>query len=615
MDPIPGPLGFLTSGYFFGLFVMAIVLNRIQNIVVPPRSSLAMRIHAARVRRDRWALYRMFIGVILPIDLSSTRSRALFRIPSVYVLAKSLLIWIVLLLQASHLFPTWKWDWLQSLGSWVSQKQMEDICWFTFTSTCVALAVGAFTNGLEGLHFNNNAPFNLFSFAFQLHIYASPSTHADKVPGSPSRPSKHVIITILLPLLQLTWLHCFEAHPRTARKRLLPTTVCSILTLVHFHTIFWRASTEYPLTNLFPCAVESLLLGIVLLAVGLSAASQLLAEGALVRPLLGHAGALQPRPEEDFATALVRMATAALEATRVEGLGNEVGSVTSARAAVAHLAEEAAVELDRGGAAIVAGGGRGFANEVRHVKARTVRGGDSWSEFVTGTGWLRSLGWFLLAAMRLGARLGRQAWRRIRDRGAPARAQPAVRVVPAVHMYQDEPDTDDDDADLYRRFLRGDLLNDEDDGEYQPPPDARFTTPFDDEDGEGDERAELYADLEEADVAPVLLAHMTSEGPLTRRRFGGLVAGARAGPDMSQGRVEDDERHVDRAHEEDPDVERRRNCVICTVEPREIICWPCRCLALCDDCRANLASRSAASKHTCPCCRRSVEGYSRIYIP
>lgn len=120
-----------------------------------------MRIHAARVRRDRWALYRMFIGVILPVDLSSTRSRALFRIPSVYVLAKSLLIWIVLLLQASHLFPTWKWDWLQSLGSWVSQKQMEDICWFTFTSTCVALAVGAFTNGLEGLHFNNNAPFNL----------------------------------------------------------------------------------------------------------------------------------------------------------------------------------------------------------------------------------------------------------------------------------------------------------------------------------------------------------------------------------------------------------------------------------------------------------------------
>ena len=30
-----------------------------------------------------------------------------------------------------------------------------------------------------------------------------------------------------------------------------------------------------------------------------------------------------------------------------------------------------------------------------------------------------------------------------------------------------------------------------------------------------------------------------------------------------------------------------------------------RCLALCDDCRENLASRQSASKHSCPCCRRA----------
>jgi hypothetical protein len=29
-----------------------------------------------------------------------------------------------------------------------------------------------------------------------------------------------------------------------------------------------------------------------------------------------------------------------------------------------------------------------------------------------------------------------------------------------------------------------------------------------------------------------------------------------------------------------------------------------RCLALCDDCRENLASRSSSAKHKCPCCRQ-----------
>jgi hypothetical protein len=61
--------------------------------------------------------------------------------------------------------------------------------------------------------------------------------------------------------------------------------------------------------------------------------------------------------------------------------------------------------------------------------------------------------------------------------------------------------------------------------------------------------------------------------------------------------------------------EARRNCVICMSEPRVIICWPCRCLSLCDECRGSLAARSSGSKHLCPCCRSNVEGYSRIFIP
>ncbi|KAJ2468300.1 hypothetical protein GGI02_003745 [Coemansia sp. RSA 2322] len=51
-------------------------------------------------------------------------------------------------------------------------------------------------------------------------------------------------------------------------------------------------------------------------------------------------------------------------------------------------------------------------------------------------------------------------------------------------------------------------------------------------------------------------------------------------------------------------------CVVCWRAARCIVLRPCRCLCLCDECRAGLALRSFSS---CPCCRRAVAGYSRVY--
>ncbi|KAK0533462.1 hypothetical protein OC835_003005 [Tilletia horrida] len=62
--------------------------------------------------------------------------------------------------------------------------------------------------------------------------------------------------------------------------------------------------------------------------------------------------------------------------------------------------------------------------------------------------------------------------------------------------------------------------------------------------------------------------------------------------------------------------ERQRLCVICQTENRTILIWPCRCLALCEDCRDNLASRPVGGKtQTCPCCRTPVAGFSRLFLP
>ncbi|KAJ1665430.1 hypothetical protein IW140_003400 [Coemansia sp. RSA 1813] len=51
-------------------------------------------------------------------------------------------------------------------------------------------------------------------------------------------------------------------------------------------------------------------------------------------------------------------------------------------------------------------------------------------------------------------------------------------------------------------------------------------------------------------------------------------------------------------------------CVICWANTRCVMLRPCRCLCLCNECRAALAARNFDH---CPCCRRDVAGYSRVY--
>lgn len=61
--------------------------------------------------------------------------------------------------------------------------------------------------------------------------------------------------------------------------------------------------------------------------------------------------------------------------------------------------------------------------------------------------------------------------------------------------------------------------------------------------------------------------------------------------------------------EEDQDDDFSNDCVVCTENKRTIILWPCKCFAICDDCRVSLSEKNFAQ---CPCCRTSVHGYSKI---
>ncbi|KAK7694117.1 hypothetical protein QCA50_003693 [Cerrena zonata] len=605
-----GPWGFVTSRYFVGQFIMveytpflylssishlwqAFVLNRIQNIVVPPRNPLTLhhRMHRlVRQQPGRAAGLSYVLAYLFPIDLSSAFSRFVFRIPSVCLLSKTLFLWGVILLQTLHRFPTWQWDWLQTIENWTKQKSMDDICWVTFVSVCTTLFISALTSGMEGQNGSNNAPFNLFAYSFILYLYTSPAMQVESSQNGPLRPDRHATITIMLPLLQLALTHCMEIRPKWAKLRLVPTTIVGVLSLVHFHAVFWFYPTSYPIPNYVPNLVESVLLCITLFTLSLNAFTQLCLTGGISKPLLGHTASLMPKWDEDFTMVLFRLGTASLEATSVAGLGNEVGgvAVTSTLPSGARPGidlGQGTVELSHSGVTSISPGQltphrgttRGFLNEITRVKVNSTRTHFLTDTFINGA-WRRGFLDFTKALWNV----LKGIWRFSTSRRPTQSNSPSV--------VEDDMEEFDQDG-IYERFLRGESVSDDEDEVFVPGQDPISDDGGDDtEDEEEQEISRLYTDLSEvastSSAAPVLLAHMmnASTSPLTRRRYTSLLSNHAAA--NNPGEEENWDTYVQARRDskqtrtgsdgENADGSNIRSCVICTVEPRDIICWPCR---------------------------------------
>jgi hypothetical protein len=414
--------------------------------------------------------------------------------------------------------------------------------------------------------------------------------------------------------------HIMGIKKQWSNQRFVPTAIACLLGLTHFHAVLWFSPSSYPLLNYMPCLFESLLALVTILTISLNAVTQLLLEGAITRPLFGHAATLLPKWDEDFSIALLRLGTASLEATSVAGLGNEVGGVAVSESLdhAKSVTEYGAIEVDRSGVTSITNtlerrngrkkAKRGLANEVRHVKVGSGEG-DLWID----TLWFREVAKFGAGL----AKFGRGLWRLISGRGR-VQYNPQSSAIPQnLDEFEDSVDldtsSDESESDIYERFLRGDTVSD-DDEEYDPrfisnsastsdtPSSMSDTAEGDSDDNAASETVCLYADLSSQEStstsAPLILAHMTnpSESPLTRRRYRRLIS---EGPNRSQEDqnmlrdwpdITTTERRPDgpsrgaRSSDvdttgdiEDPSfAESRRNCVICTVEAREIICWPCR---------------------------------------
>jgi len=292
------------------------------------------------------------------------------------------------------------------------------------------------------------------------------------------------------------------------------------------------------------------------------------------------------------------MGTASLETSSVAGLGNEVGGVALMPPPLDQT-QVGTVALSRSGVDAVShsleGYGKnrrakkGFANEIKNVKA-TSNDGDLWLDLT----WCREFVKFTVGVARFLKRLYTLSRRFLRS--------PRMHTLSSTNT-EDTVSLDDylqgergDGQDVYDRFIRGEQLSDDEYDEYEPTSRSRsdslesISSISDDSENNAQvEAVGLYADLSAAVAtatstsASHLLAHLAdhSSSPLTRRRFRQLVPGS-SDPQRQDTRDE----WTDVIHARRPDAvvsqpvdaldEARRNCVICTVEPRQVICWPCR---------------------------------------
>lgn len=286
-------------------------------------------------------------------------------------------------------------------------------------------------------------------------------------------------------------------------------------------------------------------------------------------------------------------------------------------------------------------------------------GGALW-RWALGTGWA-ALGLVPGArwAWELGTRSGLWAARVRLGRRGVWLAEPYV-VGGGAHAAHEPPYLPDsvvepaDEAgaggdDLYARFLAGEDVDDQaedDDPAFEFTPRRRRgrrersvslassasssnsdASGSDAEDGdEEDDGADgaldplaTYSDLPPSPTLPnVLLAHMTSTSPLTRSRYQDLIlhpsASAASSLSRRQGAVDVESAIYQRRAETflhprsmgdsgDDDEGSLPPCAVCYAGRREVLLIPCLCLALCAECRAHLAVKTAAKDHSCPCCR------------
>jgi len=129
------------------LFEQAAVLSRIQHIVTPPRAN-PRQARPPPERNKAWNVISTIWYYIIPVNMSSTLTRAVLRLPTLYLLYRSFILQLTVWLQATGTMP--QWPILKPLNDWAAHLDMGKICWMSFSAVCAALFMNALTRGLDG---------------------------------------------------------------------------------------------------------------------------------------------------------------------------------------------------------------------------------------------------------------------------------------------------------------------------------------------------------------------------------------------------------------------------------------------------------------------------------
>ncbi|KZP01080.1 hypothetical protein CALVIDRAFT_122784 [Calocera viscosa TUFC12733] len=638
-----------------------ILLYRIQHLHIP-RSRLRRAL-----RRFPPPLWTVLLP--LPINPRRLRTRLLLRAPSLYLLLRSFLVLCVMLAQAGGFYPAHSTlgsasSWAEGIGHWAQRMRFESACWSAYTAVCVAMLMGTFLGNLEGGQ-GGEVAFNLFPFAMLLYTHStlvpSPTSARARAPSSdtlPPRPSAHAVLTILMPFTLMLALHVMGVSRKWAGRKLVPSAIAGILGQVHFLYVIAHQIRAYPAFSFVGGLIELAFLLSILLSAILRALTQVLLDGTLSLSILGHPAGL-PTLEDDWGVALLKLGQAGLyDLSRRAGLANELVELNEQAREPEVLLSKSGAELllppaprpssaaraGAGGAGRAgdAAGAFGFNREVRTIKVRP----DDARGSVYNLSELGRAGWRLLRTAGVAARGVHRRW--ILKPHEPERegeGEDGGREVRDVGELgaggEMGAEGEGDEERVYRRFLEG-VVDEEEDEEWcdedsDEEEEGEESEEQPGEQGEDERAAEedaredsgLYSDLlqppsangaDSGSLAPVLVAHLTSPHALTRRRYQALVLhppAATHDSDNTEWRAFLAQRRAEGAHVDwARSSETALMCAVCMSEPRAVVCWPCRCLAMCDECRAGIAARFVLrGQHTCPCCRQTVDGYSRIYIP
>ncbi|KAG0022678.1 hypothetical protein BGZ80_011490 [Entomortierella chlamydospora] len=271
----PSMIHFFTSPYFLLLCFMSIVLNRI-NAIVAPRNPHPLKLSV------RFAL----------------------KIPAFYLLMKSALITIALLIQDQ---PSMPFAWLFSdLKTTYNESHA---LWLSFIAMGVTCTSDSFIANLHSTVASEQTT-NMLEWAVQFHFTPS---------------GRDILIISLIHVCQLLTLQFLSLSSRGKNYRLIVTTFWAMLDLSHFaHAIYYRTNT-YPSLQMLSRLPEVVVLLMVCISMVLHALTYIVTGGNIRRQMFEPRA--MPSMDEEYTLAVFKLGRACMEATRGVGFRNEVDSV------------------------------------------------------------------------------------------------------------------------------------------------------------------------------------------------------------------------------------------------------------------------------------------------